>query len=62
MSRQKRVAIFVERLTLPVSIAVGLSAYDAAADKTYDDIFNRADEAMYENKKEIKAQLHLPER
>lgn len=38
-----------------VAMAIGLSVYDPLSDRTYGDTFNRADEAMYENKRRIKA-------
>lgn len=37
-----------------VAMAVGLSVYDPLTDRSYGDTFNRADEAMYENKRRIK--------
>ena len=40
-----------------VTIAAGLSVYDEGSDIRVQDVFERADEAMYENKKEFK--LHL---
>ena len=38
-----------------VAMATGLALYDPIADRSYTDTFNRADEAMYENKRRIKA-------
>ena len=38
-----------------VSVAKGLAMYDSARDSQFVDVFNRADIAMYENKRGIKA-------
>ena len=35
-------------------IAAGSAVYDRNSDKSFQDVFNRADQAMYENKKKIK--------
>ena len=37
-----------------VIIAAGISFFDAGKDKNYDDVFVRADDLMYERKKELK--------
>ena len=37
-----------------ISAAVGYSTFDPKEDKTVDDVFKRADRAMYENKRELK--------
>ena len=37
-------------------VASGMSVYDPEKDSCYNDVFNRADEEMYENKKELKAE------
>ena len=37
-----------------ISAAVGYSTFDSSDDKTVDDVFKRADKAMYENKREMK--------
>lgn len=37
-----------------IHVACGLAWYDSEADLTYTDVFNRADQKMYENKLEIK--------
>lgn len=37
-----------------VSIAVGSAVYDSRIDNGFMDVFNRADSAMYENKRKIK--------
>jgi diguanylate cyclase (GGDEF)-like protein len=38
-----------------VVVAAGISVYDPAKDSGYDEVFARADELMYERKKELKA-------
>ena len=40
---------------VPVSIAKGLTMYDPNQDSQFVDVFNRADDAMYENKRCMKA-------
>ena len=37
-----------------VAMAVGTAVYDPQKDREYQDVFNRADEVMYENKRRIK--------
>ena len=37
------------------SAAIGYALFDGALDLTYDDVFKRADEAMYQRKKDMKA-------
>ncbi len=54
MSNEK---IEVPGAKLTLSIARGLALYDASLDKTYADVFKRADDAMYENKKKMKGVL-----
>ncbi|MBQ7158006.1 MAG: diguanylate cyclase [Treponema sp.] len=61
-SRLERNAIFVEKKSLPVSVAVGFSDYNPQEDKTYDEVFKRADEAMYKDKEATKKRLHMPSR
>ncbi len=39
---------------IPISIAFGISAYDPEHDESFNDVFSRADVAMYRNKREIK--------
>ena len=46
--------VFASEENIPISIAKGFARYDSGADKTFIDVFNRADDAMYENKREIK--------
>ena len=38
----------------PYQIAAGAAVYQKGKDKSFDDVFNRADQAMYENKKMLK--------
>lgn len=40
---------------IPISIARGFAKYDPAIDEQFVDVFNRADDAMYRNKKKMKA-------
>lgn len=40
-------------LPLPISVSKGIAFFDAKIDKTYADVFNRADEKMYEDKEEF---------
>ena len=37
-----------------VVVAIGLSEYDPAKDKSFRDVFTRADELMYERKMQLK--------
>jgi diguanylate cyclase (GGDEF)-like protein len=46
--------VTTERETIPVSVAKGFARYDSGKDANFIDVFNRADDAMYENKREIK--------
>ena len=43
-----------EKEAIPVSVAKGFARYDSQKDTNFIDIFNKADDAMYENKREIK--------
>lgn len=43
-----------------ISVACGYAIYSPESDKSYSDIFRRADEAMYRNKSEIKKQRNAP--
>ncbi len=47
-------SIETEKENIPVSIAKGFARYDSEKDSNFIDVFNRADDAMYENKREIK--------
>lgn len=40
---------------VPISVARGVSLYDPSIDRVYEDVFSKADHAMYLNKEEIKA-------
>ncbi len=42
-----------------ISVAIGMSKYNKDVDKCYSDVFNAADEKMYENKKEIKESMKV---
>lgn len=42
--------------TLPCRIALGLAVFDPAQDKGVNDVFNRADQLMYHNKRHMKGQ------
>jgi diguanylate cyclase (GGDEF)-like protein len=48
------VIVETENENIPVSIAKGFARYDSQKDSNFIDVFNRADDAMYENKREIK--------
>ena len=49
---------FVEErdVKIPVRIAWGFAKFDSATDRNYADVFRRADDAMYENKRNAKAE------
>ena len=47
-------SIETEKENIPVSIAKGFARFDSKKDSNFIDVFNRADDAMYENKREIK--------
>ena len=46
--------VATDKETIPVSIAKGFARYDGKRDATFIDVFNKADDAMYENKREMK--------
>ena len=46
--------VVTDKENIPVSIAKGFARYDYGKDTSFIDVFNRADDAMYENKREIK--------
>lgn len=52
--------ITVGDVTLPVSVAAGMGVHENG--ENYATVFNRADEAMYKNKIEIKKKLNMPMR
>ncbi len=47
-------SITTDKGNIPISIAKGLAIYDSKKDASFIDVFNRADDAMYENKRAIK--------
>jgi len=46
--------VTTDKENIPVSIAKGFARYDSQKDSSFIDVFNRADDAMYEDKREIK--------
>lgn len=42
-----------KELPIPVSVSKGIAFFDSTIDKSYVDVFNRADEKMYEDKEEF---------
>ena len=46
--------VALEKENIPISIARGFAKYDPDKDSNFVDIFNRADDAMYENKRGVK--------
>ena len=47
-------AVTVDAVRIPVSIAKGFAKYDPENDTNFISVFNKADDAMYENKRKIK--------
>lgn len=47
-------SVATDKENIPVSIAKGFARYDSKKDTNFIDVFNRADDAMYENKRKIK--------
>ena len=47
-------SVDTDRESIPVSIAKGFARYDSEKDTNFIDVFNKADDAMYENKRKIK--------
>ena len=47
-------SVVTDKENIPVSIAKGFAMYDSQKDSNFIDVFNRADDAMYENKRKIK--------
>ena len=47
-------SVETEKENIPVSIAKGFARYNSQQDTNFMDVFNRADDAMYENKRKIK--------
>ena len=48
-------SVRVDEKVIPLSIAKGFARYDSDKDLSFSDVFNRADDAMYENKRKIKS-------
>lgn len=48
-------SVEADEMDVAVSIAKGIAMYDPNRDSRFVDVFNRADDAMYENKREMKA-------
>lgn len=46
---------------LPISISIGMAVYDKSADKSFSDVFCRADELMYHDKAKIKNETDAAE-
>ena len=47
-------SVDADKEAIPLSIAKGFARYNSQKDTNFMDVFNRADDAMYENKREIK--------
>ena len=47
-------SVDTDKEAIPVSIAKGFARYDSGRDTNFIDVFNKADDAMYENKRKIK--------
>ena len=47
-------SVDTDKESIPVSIAKGFARYDSEKDTNFIDVFNKADDAMYENKRKIK--------
>ena len=47
-------SVDTDKESIPVSIAKGFARYDSEKDTNFIDVFNNADDAMYENKRKIK--------
>jgi diguanylate cyclase (GGDEF)-like protein len=50
-------SIDTDKESIPVSVAKGFAIYDPDNDTNFIDVFNKADDAMYENKRKIKNQI-----
>lgn len=55
-----RECIRTDTETIQISIARGFARYNPAVDEQFADVFNRADDAMYRNKKEMKSLQKTP--
>lgn len=51
-----------EGIDIRLTVARGVTKYDPEKDTRYRDVLERADELMYQNKKEIKEKYNLPQR
>ena len=53
----RRSNVFVnEEIKIPLRIALGFAEFDSSEDGCFEDVFKRADDAMYENKRTIKTE------
>ena len=50
----KNESVILDGKTIPVSIAKGFVRFEPSRDSGFIDVFNRADDAMYDNKRQIK--------
>ena len=48
-------SVVADNKVIPISIARGVATYDPETDASFVDVFNRADDAMYQNKRMMKA-------
>ena len=53
--KQEEICASAENAWESVSIAIGLAVYDPKTDYSIDDVFERADRTMYEDKRQRKA-------
>ena len=53
-SECKQEPVILEDTIVPLSVAKGFAKYDSETDESFVDVFNRADDAMYEDKRKIK--------
>jgi diguanylate cyclase (GGDEF)-like protein len=58
LSARCRNTFINENKQIPIDIAFGLAQFEAGKDLKFQDVFNRADQAMYENKREVKPELY----
>ena len=47
-------SVTTDKDNIPISIAKGFARFDSDKDSSFAEVFNRADDAMYENKREMK--------
>ena len=55
-AESQTVSVFAEDRSIPVSVAYGTAIFDPDQDESFVDVFNRADDIMYEKKREMKSQ------